>query len=151
MYFLLHFTSDVLLYDTLMCCCLMLDSPLFGQPHGIAVTRCSIYTLCFTSRELNEARRPHTGSRPCAFKEKKTRNSGQIFNSIQNRKKTHTHIFLAFSTPVVVSYPFFRVFLGEVPSATSEPRALQLDLPRVNERNQNVLPRAIHRIFQLAQ
>ena len=69
----------------------------------------------------------------------------------QNRKKTHTHIFLAFSTPVVVSYPFFRVFLGEVPSATSEPRALQLDLPRVNERNQNVLPRAIHRIFQLAQ
>ena len=46
---------------------------------------------------------------------------------------------------------FFTFFAGEVPSATPQPRALQLDPRRVNERNQKVLSRAtIHRIFQLA-
>ena len=34
-----------------------------------------------TSREVNEERRPHTGSRPCAFEEKKTRDHGHFFNS----------------------------------------------------------------------
>ena len=33
----------VLLYSTLMCCSVMLYSPLRGQPHVIAATRCSIH------------------------------------------------------------------------------------------------------------
>ena len=37
----------------------------------------------------------------------------------------------------------------EVPSATPQPQALQLDLRRVNERGQKVLSRAIHVIFSL--
>ena len=60
------------------------------------------------------------------------------------------YIFLAFSTLVAVSYIFFTVFPGEVPSATPQPQALQLDLHRINERNQKELSRAMRRIFQLA-
>ena len=41
---------------------------------------------------------------------------------------------------MAVSYQFFvfTFFPGEVPSGTPQPRALQLDLRRVNERNQKV-------------
>ena len=47
------------------------------------------------------------------------------------------------------SYHIFHVFPAEVPSATPQAQALQLDLRRVNERNQKVLSRAIHVIFSL--
>ena len=51
---------------------------------------------------------------------------------------------------LLIAVIFFTFSPGEVPSATPEARALQLDLRRVNERNQTVLSRAIHRIFLLA-
>ena len=57
--------------------------------------------------------------------------------------------FLAFSTRVAVAIIFFTFSPAEVPSATPQPQALQLDLRRVNERNQKVLSRAIHVIFSL--
>ena len=57
--------------------------------------------------------------------------------------------FLAFSTRVAVAIIFFTFSPAEVPSATPQPQALQLNLRRVNERNQNVLSRAIHVIFSL--
>ena len=47
------------------------------------------------------------------------------------------------------SYHIFHVFPAEVPSATPQPQALQLDLRRVNECNQKVLSGAIHVIFSL--
>ena len=48
----------------------------------------------------------------------------------------------------IISSTFFP---GKVPSATPQPRALHIvGSPRDNERNQKVLSRAIHRIFQLA-
>ena len=51
---------------------------------------------------------------------------------------------LAFSTRVAVAIIFFKFSPAEVPSATPQPQALQLDLRRVNERNQKVLSSAIH-------
>ena len=57
--------------------------------------------------------------------------------------------FVAFSTRVAVAIILFTFPPGEVPSATPQPQALQLDLRRVNERNQKVLSRAIHVIFSL--
>ena len=82
-----------------------------------------------TSREVNKARRPHTYSRPYAFEEKQHTKSRAFFDSgayTKNkiRKETIQHIFLAFSTPMAVSYQFFHVFPGEVPSAMPQPRAL---------------------------
>ena len=57
--------------------------------------------------------------------------------------------FLAFSTRVAVAIVFFTFSPAEVPSATPQPQALQLDVRRVNERYQKVLSRAIHEIFSL--
>ena len=57
--------------------------------------------------------------------------------------------FLAFSTRVAVAIVFFTFSPAEVPSATPQPQALQLDVRRVNERYQKVLSRAIHVIFSL--
>ena len=51
---------------------------------------------------------------------------------------------LAFSTRVAVAIIFFKFSPAEVPSATPQPQALQLDLRRVDEVNQKVLSRAIH-------
>ena len=86
-----------------------------------------------------------------ARSKKKTRNNGQFFNSgayKKGKKKRNKNIFLVLSTPVAVSYSFFFTFFpGEVPSATTQSRALQMDLRHVNERNQKVLSRAIQRIF----
>ena len=53
------------------------------------------------------------------------------------------------SSCVAVAIIFFTFPPDEVPSATSQPQALQLDLRCVNERNQKVLSRAIHVIFSL--
>ena len=51
---------------------------------------------------------------------------------------------------MAVAIIFFTFSAAEVPSATPQPQALQLDLRRVNERNQKVLwSRAIHVIFSL--
>ena len=50
---------------------------------------------------------------------------------------------------MAVAIIFFTFPPDEVPSATSQPQALQLDLRCVNERNQKVLSRAIHVIFSL--
>ena len=65
-----------------------------------------------TSREVYEARRPHTCSRQCVFAKKKTRKIGQFINNsgVYRKKKKDEHIFLAFSTPEAVSYHFFLVF-----------------------------------------
>ena len=48
---------------------------------------------------------------------------------------------------MAVAIIFFTFSPDEVPSATPQPQALQLDLRRVNERNQKVLFRAIHVII----
>ena len=50
---------------------------------------------------------------------------------------------------MAVAIIFFTFSPAEVPSATPQPQALQLDLRRVNKRNQNVLSRATHVIFSL--
>ena len=55
--------------------------------------------------------------------------------------------FRGVSTRVAVAIFFFAFPPLEVSSATPRPRALQLDLGRVNERIQKVLSRAIRRIF----
>ena len=57
--------------------------------------------------------------------------------------------FLAFSTRVAVAIILFTFSPAEMPSATPQPQALQLDLRRVNERNEKVLSIAIHIIFSL--
>ena len=62
-----------------------------------------------TSREVHGARLPLTFSRPCAYEEKKTRNHGRFINA-SGAYKRKSNIFLAFSTPVAVSYYFFNVF-----------------------------------------
>ena len=59
--------------------------------------------------------------------------------------------FLAFSTRVAVAIIFFTFPPAEVPSATPQPQALQLDLRRMNERNRQALSRAIHAVFSLPQ
>ena len=76
-----------------------------------------------TSGEVNKSRWPHTCSRQCAFEEKKHEITSNSLIIVAHTKKNE-HIFLAFSTPVAVSYHFFHVFPGEVPSATPKPRAL---------------------------
>ena len=67
----------------------------------------------------------------------------QHFNSCYEIRRTLLS-FLGFSTRVAVSIIFFTFPPAEVPSATQQPQAPQLDLRRVNERNQKVLSRAVH-------
>ena len=45
---------------------------------------------------------------------------------------------------MAVAIIFLTFSSAEVPSATRQPQELQLDLRRMNERNQKVLSRAIH-------
>ena len=54
----------------------------------------------------------------------------------------------AFST-VAVAIIFFTFPPPKVPSSTPHTQALQLDIRRVNERNQEVMSRAIRVIFSL--
>ena len=91
------------------------------------------YRYTSTSREENEARRPHTCSRPCAFEEKKMKPRAVINNSgvrkKRNKKKKKFNIFSwRFRLRWLLAINFFTFLPGEVPSATPQPRALQLDL-----------------------
>ena len=83
--------------------------------------------------------KPPGYTRFCQFREKEIkRKQFNVFSWRFRRRWLLAIFFLTFSP-------------GEVPSATPQPSALlQFDLRRVNERNQKVLSRAIHRMFQLA-
>ena len=58
----------------------------------------SLHSLGLASllREINEARQPHTCSRPCAFDEKKTKKNGQKRNPAA--PKTHNEIHSSSAT-----------------------------------------------------
>ena len=58
---------------------------------------------------------------------------------------------LAFSTQVAVAIIFLTFSPAEVPSATPQPQALQLDVRNMNERNQKALSGAIHATLSLAK
>ena len=85
------------------------------------VLRCDV-----TSREVKEARRPYTCSRPSAFEENRTRNQGRFINdSGAHKKEIKTeivqHIFLAFSTPVVVTYQVY-VYISGISTVRCHPQ-----------------------------
>ena len=82
-----------------------------------------------TSREVNEARRPHTCSRPCAFEEKKkheiTGNSLIVAHTKEWKKRKLFNILSwRFRRRWLLAIIFFTFFPGEVPSATPQLRAL---------------------------
>ena len=68
-----------------------------------------------TSREVNEARQPHTFSKPRAVEEKKHEITGNSVIIVTNTKKETKkeviqHIFLVCSTLVAVCYQYFHLF-----------------------------------------